>query len=193
MIDLLQNANQKIRSTDEELLESSKSGDVAAFKQLVRRFEARVASTVYAMLGRCPEAEDVGQETFIRFYKSLKSFRGESLISSYVIRIAINLSLNELKKRKRWYQIFDEPKEGGRTDFQSKEDSVKDFENKDLINWGLSRIKPEYKAVLVLRIMEGYSTTETAEILNVPVGTVSSRLARGQIKLKEIIAPQINR
>lgn len=189
----MQNIEQNTGFSDEELVGNAKNGDMAAFKLLVKRLEGQVAATVYSMLGRCPEAEDVGQETFIRLYKSLKSFRGESLIRSYVIRIAINLSLNEIKRRKRWYQIFDSPKETGQSDLPSKKNEAKDFENKDLINWGMRQIKAEYKAVLVLRILEGYSTAETAEILKVPTGTVSSRLARAQMKLKEIIAPQLGR
>jgi RNA polymerase sigma-70 factor (ECF subfamily) len=77
--------------TDEQLIQASKQGDEQAFKELIRRHESRVASTVIGMLGNCPEAEDVGQETFIQFYKNLKHFRGDASIGTYLTRIAINL------------------------------------------------------------------------------------------------------
>jgi RNA polymerase sigma-70 factor (ECF subfamily) len=86
---------------DERLIIQSKAGDVAAFKELVQRHEGKVAGVVKSMLGSTPEAEDVGQEVFIKFYESLDKFRGDSMVSTYLVRIAINLSLNELKKRKR--------------------------------------------------------------------------------------------
>jgi RNA polymerase sigma-70 factor (ECF subfamily) len=87
--------------SDEVLIGKSNDGDMAAFKMLVVRHEGKVAGVIRSMLGATPEAEDVGQEVFIRFYDSLSKFRGDSQVSTYLIRIAINLSLNELKKRKR--------------------------------------------------------------------------------------------
>lgn len=92
--------------SDEKLIEAILAGNDNAFKEIVRRYEARVAATVFGMLGKCAEAEDVGQETFIRFYNSLKNFRGDSAVGTYLTRIAINLSLNELKRRKRSSMFF---------------------------------------------------------------------------------------
>ncbi|MFH1214789.1 MAG: RNA polymerase sigma factor, partial [Candidatus Neomarinimicrobiota bacterium] len=82
--------------TDQEIIDASISGNENAFAEIVRRYESRVAATVIGMLGHCPEADDVGQETFIRFFKSMRKFRGESAVGTYLIRIAMNLSLNEL-------------------------------------------------------------------------------------------------
>ena len=87
--------------TDEALVDSARDGNEGAFRELVERFEGRVASVVIRMLGDTAEAEDVGQETFIRFYRSLRGFRGQASVGTYLTRIAINLSLNELKKRRR--------------------------------------------------------------------------------------------
>jgi RNA polymerase sigma-70 factor (ECF subfamily) len=87
--------------SEKELVIKAKNGDKNAFKQLVKQNEHRVAATVIGMLGHCPEADDVGQEVFIRFHQALDKFRGESSIGTYLTRIAINLSLNELKRRKR--------------------------------------------------------------------------------------------
>lgn len=94
------------QDSDEELVDLSKEGDMDAFKELVNRHEGKVAGVVYSMVGQCPEAQDIGQDVFIRFYESLKKFRGEAAPSTYIVRIAINLSLNELKKRKRRNLLF---------------------------------------------------------------------------------------
>jgi RNA polymerase sigma-70 factor (ECF subfamily) len=175
--------------TDEQLIAGAREGDKTAFKELVKRYESRVAATVVGMLGRCPEADDVGQETFIRFYRALGSFRGDSSVSTYLTRIAINLSLNELKRRKRFFSMFSRPANDSLPDTPDHKSSGLSFEDKEVIQWGLQQLKPEFRAVLVLRLIDGYSTNETATILNVPLGTVLSRLARGQKRLKEILTP----
>ena len=87
-------------------IESIKNGNKDAFNKLILQLEPKVSATVYGMLGFCQEAEDVGQETFVRLYKSMSQFRGEANIETYVTRIAINLSLNELKRRKRRSFLF---------------------------------------------------------------------------------------
>ena len=172
---------------DAELVSAARNGEKGAFRELVERHQARVATTVIGMLGRCPEAEDVGQETFIRFYRALDSFRGDSSVSSFVTRIAINLSLNELKRRKRQGLVF-------QSDVDMNSDGIVDehgvadpYENRQLVFRALQELPEDYRAVVVLRIIDGYSTLETAGLLELPIGTVTSRLARGQLKLKEII------
>ncbi len=175
--------------TDDQLIQASREGDEQAFKELIKRYESRVASTVIGMLGNCPEAEDVGQETFIRFFNNLKNFRGDASVGTYLTRIAINLSLNELKRRKRKSLIFfrklsdddfDIPDENGNTGFD---------DNKELVQQAIQKLEPKFRSVIVLRLMDGYSTSETAEILKLPLGTVLSRLARAQQKLKDILMP----
>ena len=84
---------------DAELIKLAQDGEDAAFAILVTRYESRIAKTVIGMLGDTIEADDVGQETFVRFYRSLGSFRGDAGLGTYLTRIAINLSLNELKRR----------------------------------------------------------------------------------------------
>lgn len=168
-------------------MSAARNGEKGAFRELVERHQARVATTVIGMLGRCPEAEDVGQETFIRFYQALGSFRNDSSVASYITRIAINLSLNELKRWKRSTQVF-------QRDTGSDSDEVADercgcdpYESRDLVVRSLQELEPRYRAVVVLRLIDGYSTAETAGLLELPPGTVTSRLARGQMKLREII------
>jgi RNA polymerase sigma-70 factor, ECF subfamily len=171
-----------MEQTDEDLVNKSRNGDDLAFKALVNRHERRVAGVVQSMLGATPEAEDVGQEVFVRFYQSMDKFKGESALSTYLIRIAINLSLNEIKKRKRQRFLFAREEEGMRVKIPDDKSDVK-----EIVNFELSRLDPDFQSVVTLRMIEGYSTEETAEILKIPLGTVLSRLSRAQKKLKAVL------
>ena len=166
-------------TSDDLLVENSLAGDLGAFKALVLRHEGKVAGVVRSMLGATPEAEDVGQEVFIRFYETLSKFRGESSVSTYLIRIAINLSLNEIKKRKRRFFIFTKEEAGLRLGLTDDH-----MDMIEMIKYEFSQLDPEFRAVATLRLVEGYSTKETADILNIPLGTVLSRLMRAQKQLR---------
>lgn len=184
--------NSKLK--EQELLDAARRGDHEAFKEFIRLHEHRVARTVMSMLGHCPEAEDVGQETFIRFYKSLDRFRGDSSVATYLTRIAINLSLNELKRRGRKEKFFfsgpgSRSEEDPLDRLPGKNPGTETLEAKGIVRYGIRKLKPEFRAVIVLRLIEGYSTGETANILKLPKGTVLSRLSRAQIKLREILKP----
>lgn len=172
---------------DDELLDDARNGSTRAFAELVRRYHGKVAATVIGMLGNCEEANDVAQETFIRFYDALKKFRGDSSIGTYVTRIAINLSLNELRRRKRrgfLFKTFDH-------DFDVPDlpstSSADHYENKELLDKAMNQLDGKFRAVITLRLIEGYSTEETATILHLPLGTVLSRLKRAQEKLHTIL------
>ena len=141
------------------------------------------------MLGHTTEAEDVGQETFVRFYQSLHRFRGESSIGTYLTRIAINQSLNEIRKRKRNRNLFFSKSENAIENVADAHNLKDQKETKKLVQLGLQKLPPKFRSVIVLRLIDGYSTEETAKILKLPVGTVLSRLARAQMKLKEILTP----
>lgn len=181
--------------TDEQLLQQARAGHGPAFRQLVLRYEGQVAATAIGMLGRSVEADDVGQETFVRFYRNLNRFRGDSSIGTYLTRIAINLSLNAIKRRQRQRQRFvsrdnenlvlDEPA-------VHEEHAADAADQAAVVRQAISRLSPDHRAVLVLRLVEGYSTRETADLLDVPVGTVLSRLSRAQRALKEILGPHLD-
>ena len=175
--------------TDLELLSEAKKGNQSAFKQLVERYEDRVATTVTAMLGRNAEAEDVGQETFIRFYRAMDSFRGDSSVPTYLNRIAINLSLNALKRRKRFFSRFQQTDDFTLDTQHSVTPAYEDPEKAHLIQQAILQLKPSFRAVIVLRLIEGYSTRETASLLDLPIGTVLSRLSRAQLKLRDLLRP----
>lgn len=174
---------------DTELIERSRTGDQAAFRLLVERYERQVAGTVVGMMGNTEEAEDVGQEVFIRFYRSMDKFRGDAALGTYLTRIAINLSLNAIKKRKR-KQIFNFFSAEDKTPMLQIPDTGQtreQVETQELVQKALLDLDKDFRAVLVLRLIEGYSSQETADMLGLPLGTVLSRLSRAQKKLKEIL------
>ena len=177
---------------DAALVDAARDGSEDAFRELVERHKDRVASVVIRMLGNNADAEDVGQETFIRFYRGLRGFRGQASVGTYLTRIAVNLAISELRKRRRRSIIVplavpgrdpDEPE----TDYADPRASAEYDDTSDRIQQALQELKPEFRSVIVLRLMEGYSTKETAEILGIPVGTVLSRLRRSQEKLKRLL------
>ena len=178
-------------TSEKWLIEQSRKGNQVAFGQLVDRFSQQVRTTVIGMLGDTAEADDVAQEVFIRFYKSVKDFRGDSKVGTYLTRIAINLSINELNRRKRkgrWLTLF----KSGEKDFlplqiADKSANLERFDTKELIEKSLQILDVDFRAVVILRLIDGYSVKETAEILELPMGTVASRLARGQKKLQQIL------
>ena len=150
--------------TDEQTIRLVLDGNREAFKELVLRYEGRVAATVISMLGKCPEADDVGQEVFIRFYKNLKNFRGDSSVATYLTKIAINLSLNELKRRKRrLFFIKDNAEEV--FNLEDKHNSKPYSDEREIVQRAIRKLEPKFRSVIVLRLIDGYSTAETAEIL----------------------------
>jgi RNA polymerase sigma-70 factor (ECF subfamily) len=176
--------------TDAEILKAVADGNNAPYRILVDRYKDRIAATIYGMLGpQADEAEDVGQEVFIRFFKAIPNFRGDAAVSTYLTRIAMNLSLNAIKKRQREQSRFRSIDEMD-TDFadHSKTD---DNVDRELVHKAIHKLPEHYRAVVVLRFMDGYSSQETADILKVPLGTVLSRLKRAQEKLKVILTPQL--
>lgn len=173
---------------DLELVRQAQQGDKTAFSALVNRHEGTVAATVVGMLGPGDDAEDVGQNVFIRFYHALEDFRGDAALATYLTRIAINLSLNELRRRQRRRLLFMAPSHGEvRPDQEAQVDEEQSRDTGEAVNMALQKLPPKYRSVAVLRMIQGYSTKETAKILGLPQGTVLSRLARAQEKLKDLL------
>lgn len=181
----LKNKDTSLKNkTDNELIKMALAGNMTAFETIVHRYEALVAKITIPMLGNNYDADDIGQETFIRFYKSMKQFKGDSKLSTYLARIAINLSLNEIKKRSKQRTISDIDLNQNSIPFIDNESTT---DATELVNIALSMLDIKYRSIIVLRYIQGFSTKETASILNLPLGTVLSRLSRGQEKLKLII------
>jgi RNA polymerase sigma-70 factor (ECF subfamily) len=176
-----------------ELIRLASKGDEASFRELVRRHESALAATITAMLGPGDDADDVGQETFVRFFRALPKFRGDSSVRTYLTRIAVNLSIDVLSRRKKtssWIRIGEAP---GSADIEARDETT-DLETADLnekIRAIVDDLDPAHRAVVIMRILEERSTRETSEILGVPEGTVMSRLKRAMAKLETRIRPLI--
>lgn len=180
---------ESYRQADEtELVKASIEGDKFAFSEIVNRYRKMVARTVKGMLGDSVFAEDIGQEVFIKLYYSLPEFRGEAKLSTYIQKIAVNFTLNEIKRRKRFFSMFSQK---GNNEMYEYE--IADFDNEEkreateIVNKALMSIEPKFRIVVAMRMLQGYSTKETAEILDIPLGTVLSRLSRAQEQLKGIL------
>jgi RNA polymerase sigma-70 factor (ECF subfamily) len=174
-------------ASDRELVDRARGGDEAAFRVIVERYEPRVAATVVGMLGPGDEAEDVGQETFIRLYRSLDRFRGDASLGTYLTRIAINRSLTALRRRRRWTSRFVRKDDGERELPDAAGDLRTEIDREDdarRVHRAIDRLSPDHRAVVVLRMIDGCSTREAAAILGVPPGTVMSRLARALGRLE---------
>lgn len=175
---------------DEELLDQARNGDQRAFRLLVERYEGKVAATVIGMLGRGPDADDVGQEVFVRLYRSLDKFRGDSSLGTYLTRIAINQSLKTIKRRQSWSRRFLNWEPDLVAD-RHADDFEEGIGRASLVERALDSLSPDHRAVTVMRLMEGYSTRETAEILDIPEGTVMSRLSRALKNLEVTLGPEL--
>ncbi len=170
---------------DNDLIHEIKKGNTRSFQSFVEKYEDNVANVCVGLLGNTPEAEEVAQEVFIKFYYKIGNFRQDSTVKTYLTRIAINLSLNELKKRKRNRERYISREDLSRV---NEAESVEpDIELNELIEKALQMIDTPLRAIIILRLMEGYSTKETAKILKIPQGTVLSRLFRAQEQLRQIL------
>lgn len=182
------------QAAEQRLVARARDGDPAAFRELVERYEGLVAATVIGMLGRGAEAQDVGQKTFIKFYRALDQYRGEGGVAPYLTRIAVNLSLNALDRRKRHRRRFASSDPDDLPAYEPAVDGERDarrFDEKDMVHRAIQQLNPDHRSVVVLRMINGYSTKETAELLDIPVGTVLSRLYRAQQNLRDLLGPYL--
>ncbi len=176
------------RSAEErDLVDAARRGDQLAFRQIVENHADGLARTVASMLGPGGIVDDVLQDVFVQFYNSLQSFRGDSSVKTYLNRIAVNKSLDILRRRKRSLKRFvglDDTHEAELVDGSS---SLPDL---DRTVWkAIAGLSENQRAVVTLRLVEGYSTEETAEMLGIKYGTVLSRLNRACNNLKEVLRP----
>jgi len=173
---------------EKTLVTASLEGDKRAFGEIVDRYRKMVARTVKGMLGDSVFAEDIGQEVFINLYYSLKEFRGDSKLSTYIQKIAVNLTLNEIKRRKRFFSLFTQKGNDEMHEFEiADRNNEERNEASEIVNKALMQMDPKFRIILTMRMLQGYSTKETAEILDLPLGTVLSRLSRAQEQLKSIL------
>jgi len=176
------------QKSENELVKASLGGDKQAFGEIVTRYQNMVARTVKGMLGDSVFSEDIGQEVFIKLFYSLSEFRGEAKLSTYIQKIAINLTLNEIKRRKRFFSMFSQKGNNEMFEYEVADHETQEKkEASELVSKALMRMDPKFRIIVAMRMLQGYSTRETAEILDLPLGTVLSRLSRAQEQMKNIL------
>ena len=166
---------------DEALIRRAKAGDREAFGRLMERFQAPVYRVVRGILSEASEAEDVAQEAFLRAFESLKKFRGESGFFTWLYRIAVNEALRA-RKRRNFAPIEAVP------EVEAPRPEVPDEDGPSLaaLERLLGRLSDEFRSIVVLRDVEGLSYQDIAETLEIPMGTVESRLFRARRELREL-------
>jgi RNA polymerase sigma-70 factor (ECF subfamily) len=178
---------------DTRLANMARNGDRGAFAQLVDIYKDKIYHLAYRMMGNAQEAEDVVQETFLRVYTNLDRYDEQQKFSTWMYRIATNLCIDRLRKRRSTYSLDAEMQNGEGNDWYSLMPSNEDTpENQLILSETQSQIKesieslPEkYKSILILRYFHDLSLQEISEIVNMPVTTIKTRLHRGREYLKK--------
>ena len=180
--------------TEAHLIERSRAQDTEAFGVLVDRHKDLLVNYLTRLTGSRDRAEDLAQETFVRFYQTLDRYREEGQLSAYLLRIGTNLVRSEERRRKRWrglLPVFKASSNGHRPGAGPHVEAMAREEQRQ-VNQALSRLDTVYRAPLVLREIEGLSYQEIASVLECHEGTVKSRLHRGRQLLKEELTPYWN-
>ncbi len=181
------------RSDDTSLIEACRRGQSEAFGQLVRRYQDRLYPTMLRLTGRPEDALDLLQDAFLRAYEKLGSFHGESSFYTWIYRIAVNLALSDRRRRKSKWRLFDssEGQSNEPEDLIHENDPslpLERAERDQRIQAALDTLAPEHRAVVVMKEFDGLRYEEIAEVLDVPVGTVRSRLHRARADLRQRLA-----
>ena len=183
-------------ATDHALLEGTLAGDEDAFAELVGRYRNQITSYIYRMVNDYDTAVDLAQETFIRVYRAAARYQTTHAFSTYIYRIATNVAISELRKRKRRRLVsltglLTSPDGEELMDFQPVDEkplqdiALIDAEKRAVIKRAISTLPDRYRAPLVLRDVEGKSYDEIAAILQTSEGTVKSRINRARNFLRD--------
>lgn len=178
---------------DQRLIAECLQGHTAAFGGLVRRYQERLFHSVYRLLENAEDAQDVVQEAFLSAYQSLGTFKGDSLFFTWLYRIAVNTAIS--LKRKRRAMVSMETGGNGEPTREPIDRSVdtqpghalEQAEQGRRVHQALNRLSTEHRAVLIMKDMEGHKYETMAEILQVPIGTIRSRLHRARLELRELL------
>jgi RNA polymerase sigma-70 factor, ECF subfamily len=176
------------------LVSAAKAGDVSAFEQLVKRYDRNVFRIAQHITHSREDAEDVVQEAFLKAYSNLAQFQGQSKFYTWLVRIAVNEALMKLRRRRP--ERFVSLDEDVKTEDDSLPREVADWspnpeqlynqsELRDILSRTIQGLPPTFRTVFVLRDVEGLSTEETAEALDLSVPAVKSRLLRARLQLRE--------
>jgi len=184
-----------VANNDLDLVHASKDGDVAAFEQLVKRYDRKLFRIAQHVTHNREDSEDAVQEAFLKAFQHLGEFREDSKFSTWLIRITLNQSLMKLRKQRRAIRevsLNEDCQVDGDmiplevTDWSpDPEQLYRASELRDILIKALRELRPILRAVFVLRDIEGLSTAQTAEVLNLSHTAVKARLGRGRLQLRE--------
>ena len=179
---------------DRRLIAECLEGRPAAFEELVRRYQDRLYNTVYRLLDNSEDAQDVVQEAFLSAYQALDRFKGDAQFFTWLYRIAVNTAISFKRKRRVALRLGrhgaepDSPAEP----LDSSESNrpghlLEQAERERSIRSALNRLSPEHRAVLILKDMEDMKYETIAGIMQIPIGTVRSRLHRARMELRSLL------
>lgn len=186
--------------TDQQLVRRVQDGDRTAFDLLVRKYQHRVLKLVGRFVNDAAEAEDVAQEAFLKAYRALPSFRGESAFYTWLYRIAINTAKNALMSNRRRPVDFDldlqDPEQFERQarlkDGDTPEGVLLTDEIRRTVEAAMEQLPDDLRTAIVLRELEGLSYEEIAEAMDCPVGTVRSRIFRAREAIDRKLKPLLD-
>jgi RNA polymerase sigma factor (sigma-70 family) len=164
------------------LIRGAKSGNKEAFVQLIRRYNGTVFRQAYAMLHDRMEAEDVSQEAFLKVHSSLTKLENEYAFASWLTRIVFRLCYDRIQKKKKEKIILGEELEESIP--SSFGESMEHKQMQLSIEEAMQKLSPEHRSVIVLRDIQGFSYDEMADMLQIPVGTIKSRLHTARLTLR---------
>ena len=187
--------------TDKELVRRVRRGDAAAFDLLYLRYQHKVQALLGRYLTRHQDVEDIAQETFIKAYRALPRFRGESAFYTWLYRIAVNTAKNHLAARPQrvpTVELDAEDADGGELaaalrQEDGPEDAAQSDELKEAIDAAIAALPEDLRSALTLREFNGLSYAQIAEVIDCPVGTVRSRIFRAREAVDAAIRPLVNR
>lgn len=180
------------------LAKLSRNGDRRAFEELVDMYKDKIYHLGYRMLGHVNEAEDIVQETFLRVYTNLERYDETQKFSTWIYRIATNLCIDRLRKRKPNYSLDAEMPDSDGADWYSllpsnretPEEEIVLTETQEQIRKAIDALPKKYKSVVVLRYLHDMSLQEIGEVLKMPVTTVKTRVHRGREYLRKKLEPE---
>ncbi len=182
--------------TKEELLQRCKNHDAQAFDALIRMYQNKIINIAYGMLQDREDAYDVAQEVFVKLYRKIESFTGSAALDTWIYRITVNASLDELRKRGRRVRTVPlQAQSDAEEEYtlpiadetSSPENVILSNERRREILGAISRLSEKYRSVLILREFEDLDYEQIAQALGISVGTVKSRLSRAREKLRNIL------
>jgi RNA polymerase sigma-70 factor (ECF subfamily) len=183
-----------MRSTDEELVARSISGDTESFNQLILRWERPIYALAYRTLGREEEARDICQETFLRAFRGLPRFKGQAKFSSWLYRIALNLCRDWIRRERR-APVIQPPEDTDVLDLAVAAEPSESIETlvarRDLarhVEEAMARLPEEQRTAIVLKEYHGLTFQEIADLLGCPLSTVKTRLYQGLTVLRRELA-----